>query len=178
MANLLILSLEFMKTGLFAVGGGLATIPFLKEIGINYNLFNLDFIIKMIAISESTPGPIGINMASYIGAHYFDIFGAIILSISLILPSIVIIIIIAMFLEKFKSLKIIEHLFKLLRPAVVALITSILVPIAIMSFWLNQQFVWINMLIVVILFMIYHYFKLHPILMIIIGMFIGYILKI
>lgn len=178
MDNLLILSLEFMKTGLFAIGGGLATIPFLKEIGVNYDLFNLDFIVKMIAISESTPGPIGINMASYIGANHFGVFGAIILSISMVLPSVIIIIIIAMFLKKFKSLRIIEHLFKLLRPAVVALITSVLVPIVIGSFWIKEQIVWINIFIVVIMFMIYRYFKLHPILIIIMGMFIGYILKI
>lgn len=167
-----------MKTSLFAIGGGLATIPFLKEIGFNYNLYNLDFIVKMIAISESTPGPIGINMASYIGANHFGILGAITLSISIVLPSLVIIVIIAKFLKKFKSLKIIEHLFTLLRPAVVALITSVLVPIIISSFWIKQQIIWISILIVGVLFIIYRYLKLHPILIIICGMLIGYFIKI
>lgn len=178
MVNLVILCFEFIKTGLFAIGGGLATIPFLKEIGFNYNLYNLDFIVKMIAISESTPGPIGINMASYIGANHFGILGAISLSISIVLPSVIIIVIIAKFLKKFKSLKIIEHLFILLRPSVVALITSVLVPIVIGSFWIKQQIAFLNMLIVVIMFIVYRYFKLHPILIIISGILIGYIFKI
>lgn len=178
MDNLFILCLEFMKTGLFAIGGGLATIPFLKEIGFNYNLYNLDFIVRMIAISESTPGPIGINMASYIGTNHFGIFGAIALSISIVLPSVVIIVIIAKFLNKFKSLKIIEHLFILLRPAVVALITSVLVPIVISSFWIKNQIVWLSILIVAIMLIIYRYFKLHPILIIISGILIGYVFKI
>ncbi|MCI9305589.1 MAG: chromate transporter, partial [Lachnospiraceae bacterium] len=67
MSNLWLLILEFMKTGLFAVGGGLATIPFLNEMGVKYGWFTTDTLSTMIAVSESTPGPIGINMATYVG---------------------------------------------------------------------------------------------------------------
>ena len=58
---------EFCKTGLFAVGGGMATVPFLKDIARNYPWFTETELLDMIAISESTPGPIGVNMATYAG---------------------------------------------------------------------------------------------------------------
>ena len=67
MNKMWLLILEFMKTGLFAVGGGLATIPFLNEMGAKYGWFTMDTLSTMIAVSESTPGPIGINMATYVG---------------------------------------------------------------------------------------------------------------
>ena len=67
MNNLGLLIWEFLKTGLFAVGGGLATIPFLNEMGVRYGWFTMETLSTMIAVSESTPGPIGINMATYVG---------------------------------------------------------------------------------------------------------------
>ncbi len=66
---LLTLFFEFFKTGLFAVGGGLATIPFLQEMMNKYHWFSTSDLMNMIAVSESTPGPIGVNMATYVGYH-------------------------------------------------------------------------------------------------------------
>ena len=66
---LLTLFFEFFKTGLFAVGGGLATIPFLQEMMNRYHWFSTSDLMNMIAVSESTPGPIGVNMATYVGYH-------------------------------------------------------------------------------------------------------------
>ena len=67
MTKLLLMFLEFFKTGLFAVGGGLATIPFLRAIGVRYGWHTMSDLSTMIAVSESTPGPMGVNMASYVG---------------------------------------------------------------------------------------------------------------
>ena len=121
---LLRLYFEFFKTGLFAVGGGLATIPFLREISVNTGWFSDTDLTTMIAVSESTPGPIGVNMATYVGFQSAGILGSAIATLGLITPSIVIILIIAGFLNKFRQSKAVEAVFKGLRPASTALIAS------------------------------------------------------
>ena len=75
MTKLLLMFLEFFKTGLFAVGGGLATIPFLREIGVRYGWYTMSDLSTMIAVSESTPGPMGVNMASYVGFSQYGVLG-------------------------------------------------------------------------------------------------------
>lgn len=128
----ILLFLEFFKTGLFAVGGGLATIPFLHEMINKYHWFDVKALIDMIAVSESTPGPMGVNMATYVGyitaLKDYGIVGAILGALSttlgLVIPSLIIICIIAQFLKKFKDNKIIKDIFYGLRPAVTALIAS------------------------------------------------------
>ena len=99
----LILFLEFVKIGLFAMGGGPATIPFLMDLIEKYSWFSEEEFTNMIAISESTPGPLGINMATYAGYHAGGILGAFIATLSLVLPSLIIIIIIARFLANFSN---------------------------------------------------------------------------
>ncbi|MCI6275254.1 MAG: chromate transporter [Clostridium sp.] len=126
------LFIEFFKTGLFAIGGGLATIPFLHDMIGKYGWFTTELLTDMIAVSESTPGPIGINMATYVGfitgLKDFGIggaiLGAVIATIALVLPSLIIICIIAQFLKKFKESEIVQSIFYGLRPAVTALIAS------------------------------------------------------
>ena len=94
---------EFAKTGLFAVGGGMATLPFLQRLGESTGWFDNQLITDMVAISESTPGPIGINMATYVGfitgmnngGFLTAILGAVTATLGLITPSIIIILIIA-----------------------------------------------------------------------------------
>lgn len=122
MSLLLQLYIEFFKTGLFALGGGLATIPFLSQMGEKYGWFSQATLADMIAISESTPGPIGVNMATYTGFNLAGIAGAAIATLGLITPSIIIIIVIAQFLNKFKDSKAVKAVFDGIRPAVVALI--------------------------------------------------------
>ena len=100
--TLVTVAIEFFKTGLFAVGGGLATIPFLQDMAIKYGWFDLTTLSTMIAVSESTPGPIGINMATYVGYITLGPVGGIISTIALVTPSIIVILIIANMLEKFK----------------------------------------------------------------------------
>ena len=94
---------EFFKIGLFAIGGGLATLPFLYDLCGRYSWITTDNIADMVAISQSTPGPLGINMATYAGYQGGGLLGGIIATIGLITPSIIIIIIIAHILNKFKE---------------------------------------------------------------------------
>ena len=119
---LLRLFLNFFKTGLFAVGGGMATIPFLQEMGHTTGWFTDADLTTMIAVSESTPGPIGVNMATYVGFQTAGLPGAVIATLGLITPSIIIIMIIAGFLQKFRQSKTVEAVFSGLRPASTALI--------------------------------------------------------
>ena len=120
----LVLFIEFIKIGLFALGGGPATIPFLMDLIENYGWYSEEEFTNMIAISESTPGPLGINMATYAGYHAGGILGSIIATLSLVLPSLVIIILIARFLANFSNNEKVRRIFCGIRPAVAALITA------------------------------------------------------
>lgn len=118
------LFLEFFKTGLFAIGGGMATLPFLYEIAAKYPWFDTNTLADMIAVSESTPGPIGINMSTYAGFMAAGVPGAIVGTLSLVLPSLVIIIIVAKVLDKFNNSQIVKSSFLGLKPAVTGLIAA------------------------------------------------------
>ena len=118
------LFIEFFKAGLFAIGGGLATIPFLSDIADRYPWFDRAMLADMIAISESTPGPIGINMATFAGFRAAGVPGAIVATLSLVFPSVIVIIIVARFLDRFKENFYVQSAFYGLRPAVTGLIAA------------------------------------------------------
>lgn len=118
------LFIEFFKAGLFAVGGGLATLPFLYNISDKFGWYTYADLANMIAISESTPGPVGINTATYVGNTVSGLLGSIVATLSLVLPSIMIIIIISHFLNKFKNSQAVKNIFYGLRPASTALIAA------------------------------------------------------
>ena len=115
---------EFFKAGLFAIGGGMATLPFLYDISDKTGWFTYGQLADMVAISESTPGPIGVNMATYVGFTTAGIPGSVIATLGLITPSIIIILIIAGFLKAFKDNKYVQHAFYGLRPASSGLIAA------------------------------------------------------
>ncbi len=123
---------EFFKTGLFAVGGGMATIPFLYDMSDATGWFSHNDLANMIAVGESTPGPIGVNMATYVGfvtgmndgGTLSAILGAIVATLGLITPSIIIILIIAAILQSFRNNKYVDHAFYGLRPASTGLIAA------------------------------------------------------
>ena len=108
---------EFFKAGLFAIGGGMATVPFLQEMGDATGWFTSAELADMIAISESTPGPIGVNMATYVGNVTAGIPGGIIATLGLVTPSVIIILIVATVLKKFRDNKYVNSAFYGLRPA-------------------------------------------------------------
>ncbi len=132
MSVFLQLIFEFFKTGLFAVGGGLATLPFLYDIASKYDWLDVSVMPDMIAVSESTPGPIGVNMATYCGYNagfeaggfFGGLLGGILATVALILPSFIVAILVSKILERFKSSTLVENSFKGLRPAVCGLIAS------------------------------------------------------
>lgn len=123
---------KFFTTGLFAIGGGMATIPFLYNMSDTTNWFSYNDLANMIAVSESTPGPIGINMATYVGfitgtnlgGFAYGILGAIVATLGLITPSIIVILVIAAFLKNFKDNKYVKNAFYGLRPASTGLISA------------------------------------------------------
>ncbi len=124
MNELLRLAYEFFKTGLFSIGGGLATLPFLYEMSRETGWFSYSDIADMIAISESTPGAIGINMSTYSGYITCGIIGGVVSTLSLATPSVIIILIISRILDKFRSSPLVEKLFYGLRPASMAMIAA------------------------------------------------------
>lgn len=116
------LFLEFFRIGLFSVGGGLATIPFLYELIDKYGWITEQDLLNIIAIAESTPGPVGVNAATYVGYHAAGVTGGIIGVLGLVAPSVVIIVIIAHFFNKFKEQKVVQAGFYGIRPVVAGLI--------------------------------------------------------
>ena len=120
----LLLFWEFFKAGLFSIGGGLDTLPYLYDMSSRYpDWFSSQMVSDMLAISESTPGPIGINMATYAGYTVTgNIFGGILTSIAIVLPSLIVIVIIAKFLSKFSENRFVKSGFYGVRPAVLAFI--------------------------------------------------------
>ncbi|WP_369282069.1 chromate transporter [Oscillibacter sp. GMB15532] len=113
---------EFFKVGLFAVGGGMATLPFLAHMGEATGWFTQSQLMNMLAISESTPGPVGINMATYVGFTLAGVPGAIVATVGEVAPSIIVILIIAVLLQQFRQSKYVQFAFYGLRPASTGLI--------------------------------------------------------
>lgn len=118
----LTLAYEFFKIGLFSIGGGMATLPFLMDLTTRYDWYTASELANMVAISESTPGPVGINMATYAGYNAAGVPGAVVATLSLTAPALFIIVIIAKFLENFSENPTVKAVFYGIRPTVAALI--------------------------------------------------------
>lgn len=188
---LLRLFYEFFKTGLFAIGGGLATLPFLYNMSDTTGWFTYQQLTDMIAVSESTPGPIGVNMATYVGYLVAKIPGAVIATLGLITPSIIVILIIASFLKSFGDSKYVKGAFYGLRPASTALIASAGISVAIGVFFpvFDESGVfadilkidWKAVVLAAVLLFFTRYFKktkgLHPIIFIGISAVVGIIFR-
>lgn len=125
---------EFLKTGLFAVGGGLATLPFLYDLSDRTGWFTHLDLTNMIAVSESTPGPIGVNAATYVGYTVAGLPGAIVSTLGLVAPSIIVIVLVARALARWRNNKQIDSVFYGLRPASAGLIAAAGVSVAKVSF--------------------------------------------
>lgn len=120
----LLLFWEFLKIGLFSVGGGMATLPFLYDLSDSTGWFTHAQLADMLAVSESTPGPVGINMATYVGYTVGGFGGALLATLGVILPGTVIVLIIASMLDKFRGNKYVDAAFYGLRPASTGLIAA------------------------------------------------------
>lgn len=133
---------EFFKTGLFAVGGGMATLPFLYDMAGKTGWFTAAQLADMVAVSESTPGPIGVNMATYVGFTTAGVTGAVIATLGLVTPSVIVILIVARILHQFRQNRYVDAAFYGLRPCSVGLIAAagmLVVKIALFDFDLFQK---------------------------------------
>ncbi|NLM12366.1 chromate transporter [Defluviitalea saccharophila] len=183
----LLLLIEFFKIGLFAIGGGLATLPFLQELAEKYHWISSYDLINMIAISESTPGPIGINTATFVGYKTAGIIGSVLTTLGIVTPSIIIIIIIAHYYMKFSEEPIVRASLNGIRPTVIGLIAAAGFEVAKIALLNINQFIKTGVLLellnykAIVLFAILLYliikYKKHPILYIIASGIIGIILK-
>lgn len=192
------LFIEFFKVGLFSIGGGMATVPFLQSMAAKTQWFTSAQLADMIAVSESTPGPLGVNMASYVGYTTgtlcggvgFGILGSVIATVGLITPSIIIIISISYFLDKFRKSKYVDAAFYGLRPASVGLIGAAGISIVLLCFFnlesiykisSNTNFDLKNIILAFVILILTRWIpktkKLHPIIFIIFSAIIGIIFK-
>ena len=184
---LLRLMFEFIKTGLFSVGGGLATLPFLYEMSDTTGWFTHADIADMIAVSESTPGPIGINMSTYAGFKTAGLPGGLLASLALALPSVIITLIIARFLNKFRDNRLVEGAFYGLRPASIAMITVaglnvarvalVNIPAFQQTGSLSDLFVWKGLILAVLIFVGQKKLKWSPVAFIAISAVVGVLFK-
>lgn len=183
---------EFCKVGLFSIGGGLATIPFLTELGSRTGWFTAGQMADMIAVSESTPGPMGVNMATYVGFTTGGVPGGIIATLGLVFPSIVIILVISAFLQRFRQSKVVDSVFYGLRAASAALITAAMLQVAKIALMFHEVevpeyqviktelFYWPAIILAVVIFVLIKFTplkKLHPICFIALAALVGIIFR-
>ena len=184
MTTFLIIIGSFFLTGLFAIGGGLAAIPIMQQFFVG-KFIDSELFYNMIAISESTPGPIGVNMATYIGFEHFGVFGGIATTLALVLPSFIVILIIARAYSGFQNNIYVKRGLYGIRAAVVGLIASaaytvltatIFTPV---KFAANPTFYNLfdfrQLAIFAVIFALYKIFKKHPLWYVLFGALCGII---
>lgn len=169
---------EFFKIGLFSLGGGLATLPFLYSLALTHpHWISSQDIADMLAISESTPGPIGINMATYAGYQAVGPLGGLIATLGEITPSLIIIIFIARFLGQFDQNKYVKHAFYGLRSAVVGLITFAGLKLFSVTLMHGSSVRFAETVLFLVLFvLILRFKKIHPLIWILAGAVMGLVL--
>ena len=177
---------EFFKTGLFAIGGGLATLPFLNDMSDRTGWFTRAQLADMLAVSESTPGPIGVNMATYVGYTTGGILGSLIATLGLITPSIVIILIVAAVLHAFRDSKYVSAAFYGLRPASTAMVAAAGIGVVLLAL-LNTSatglaiFRWREIALAAVILILTRWTpkvkNFHPIVFIALGAVVGVLLK-
>ena len=168
--NLLYLFAVFFRIGLFAIGGGLATLPFLFEIADNSDWLTRESIGNMLAVAQSAPGAIGVNLAAYTGFTYTGVSGGLAAALGLVTPSIVIIIIVARMLQTFRESRIVKTLFTAFRPAAAGLLSSAGLGAIVLALWNSAaprwyEFLrWKEFLLFGLIFFLVFKFKKHPVL--------------
>ncbi len=183
MTTFLIITVSFFLTGLFAIGGGLAAIPLMQQFFVDKGFIDSELFFNMIAISESTPGPIGVNMATYIGFARFGIFGGVATTLALVLPSFIIILIIARSYSRFQDNIYVKRGLYGIRAAVVGLIASAAYTVLTSTIFTPAKFIaspsffslfdFRQLAIFAVIFALYKIFNKHPIWYILFGAICG-----
>ena len=165
----LLLFWEYFKIGVFAVGGGYAAIPFLYYLQEHYNWFSSDELTDMIAVSNITPGPVGINMATYTGYTTAGLIGSVIATFSIVLAPFIITIILIKLFNKYKSLPMVNNIFLGLRPAACALLSVIAIKLLIENNILLFNYNNKCLILFLLLIVPFSFFKKNPLLTIVSG---------
>ncbi len=177
MSKLLLMCVEFFKTGLFSVGGGLATLPFLTKIAEKHpDWFTFEDLGNMVAVAESTPGPIGVNISTFAGFKTFGIPGALLSTLSLVLPSFIIILLAYKFWQRYKNEPRLERAFAAARPGAMGMIGAAAITMLKTSVWPSGIFNWhclVLLLAFLALMMLPKLEKVHPIVYILVAAVIG-----
>ena len=163
---------EFFKIGLFAIGGGLVTIPFLFELTRKYDWFSAHELMDMIAVSQSTPGPVGINMATYAGFKTAGVYGGITATFSLVLPSLIIVILVSKLLSRYSENSLVEDIMTAIRPAGIALILH--AGIELFKLSVTDYF---SAALTLAFFLLIYFYKKNPLFYIILSAIVGIVLK-
>ena len=181
--ELLSLFAIFFYVGLFTIGGGLAAIPLMQQQIVERGLISPEMFYNMIAISESTPGPIGINMATYIGFERAGVLGAVVTTVGTVLPSLIVIVIIAKYFTKFADKPLVRGGMYGVRAAVSGLIASAAFSVLTVTVITWEHFAtdwnpihlidWRQFAIFAGIFVLYKGFKKHPIFYILLGAVCG-----
>lgn len=182
------LFLTFLKIGAFTFGGGYAMLPFIQEQAMAYGWISEEELINFIAVSESTPGPFAVNISTYIGMTVGGFPGAVCATLGVALPSFIVILIIAKFIQKFRTNKIVAGCMSGLKPAVIGMIGAAVISVGKTVFFENgvslQAFSDIRLWISAVLFLgmsVLAFKKVHPIKIICVsavcGIIAGYALE-
>jgi chromate transporter len=178
----LIIYFEFFKMGLFTFGGGLATLPFLFEMADKYDWLNREMIANFLAIGQSSPGAIGVNIAAMTGFQYGGVFSGIIAALGLVSPAVIVISIVTKVLQSFKENKIVISIFSSLRPAAAGLLAAAFLVVSKIAFYNSDFSIWYEIIrfkefiLFSILFIFIMKLKKHPILYIAAGAAAGIVL--
>ncbi len=183
----LLLFWEFFKTGLFSIGGGLATLPFLSKMGEVYGWFTQEELTNMLAVAESTPGPIGVNMATYVGNTTGGSLGGLLTTFALILPSYLVILAVFKIMAKFRDNRFVDGAMLTLRPASVGMIAAAVIGVlqtvlidldAVKALQWTQMVSLPALILFAVLLVLYIKFnKLHPVVILALGAVAGILLK-
>ncbi|MDD3122405.1 MAG: chromate transporter [Candidatus Izemoplasmatales bacterium] len=166
----------FIYVGLFTIGGGMAAIPLIQQAVVLRGWLTLADFTSMVGIAQSTPGPIGINVATYVGFEQAGILGAIVASIGFILPSFVIVSFLASLLRKYRKSELVVNWFYFIKASIIGLIGYALVSItlnSVLSFNSIHDIPYIAFIILIALFVIFKILKKYPWLVILIGAGLG-----
>ena len=171
------LILVFLYIGLFTIGGGMVAIPLIQQIVVERGWISLSDFYSMVAIAQSTPGPIGINIATYVGYDQFGIPGAIIATISFIIPSFLIVSALSDLLRKYRYSPIVKNWFLYLKAAIIGLIGYAFVSVADYALFSTDEWIDYKALgLLVVLSVVYYYLRKKPWIVIIVGGLFGALL--
>lgn len=173
------LFLIFFKIGAFTFGGGYAMLPLIQQEVLSQGWMDLEQLVNFVAVSESTPGPLAVNLSTYIGAETGGLLGSFCATVGVVLPSFVIILLVAKFYQAFQTNTLVKGCMNGLRPTVVGMIGASLLSVGASAFpAAGGVMQWVLAAVLLAAILAAHWKKVHPILLIVgsavVGIAAGY----